>query len=94
MLRWCWAHGYVEQNVAGEEIEGALPAMQAVKEHFRALPFGEVGAALETVETSRASLAGEALPPLSGADGGTIRRSAGRDLGGGGLRGKGMADSR
>ena len=44
VLRWCWAHGYVEQNVAGEGIEGALPAMPAVKAHFRALPYQEVAA--------------------------------------------------
>ena len=54
-LRWCWAHGYVEQNVAGEEIEGALPAMPAVKEHFRALPYREVSEALEAVQESRVS---------------------------------------
>ena len=53
--RWCWAHGYVEQNVAGEGIEGALPAMPAVKAHFRALPYREVAAALETVDGSKAS---------------------------------------
>ena len=57
VLRWCWAHGYASENVAGEGIEGALQAMPAVKEHFRALPFGEVGAALATVEGSRTSLA-------------------------------------
>ena len=54
-LRWCWAHGYVEQNAAGKEIEGALPAMPAVKEHFRALPYHEVAAAFETVNGSKAS---------------------------------------
>ena len=57
MLRWCWAHGYVEQNVAGEGIEGALPAMPAVKAHFRALPYREVTAALETVDGSKATRA-------------------------------------
>ena len=57
VLRWCWAHGYVEQNVAGEGIEGALPAMPAVKAHFRALPYREVAAALETVDGSKASVA-------------------------------------
>ena len=53
--RWCWAHGYVEQNVAGEGIESALPAMPAVKAHFRALPYQEVAAAPETVDGSKAS---------------------------------------
>ena len=57
MLRWCWAHGYVSENVAGEGIDGALPAMPSVKAHFRALPYQEVGAALETVDGSKASKA-------------------------------------
>ena len=37
-LQWCQAHGHVATNVAGEAIDGALPAMPAVKAHFRALP--------------------------------------------------------
>ena len=57
VLRWCWAHGYVADNVAGEGIDGALPAMPAVKAHFRALPYPEVRAALEQVEASGASQA-------------------------------------
>ena len=57
VLSWCQAHGFIEHNVAGEMIDGALPAMPAVKEHFRALPYTEVPAALETVEASAASLA-------------------------------------
>ena len=57
VLSWCQAHGFIEHNVAGEMIDGALPAMPAVKEHFRALPYQEVPAALETVEASGASLA-------------------------------------
>ena len=43
--------------MAGEGIDGALPAMPAVKQHFRALPYQEVGAALETVEASWTSRA-------------------------------------
>lgn len=57
VLSWCQAHGFIEHNVAGEMIDGALPAMPAVKEHFRALPYTEVPAMLETVEDSSASLA-------------------------------------
>lgn len=57
VLRWCWAHGYVTENVAGEGIDGALPKMPAVRQHFRALPYSEVATALETVEASRASKA-------------------------------------
>ena len=57
ILRWAQAHGYVEHNVAGESVDGALPTMPAVKEHFRALPYREVAAALATVDASKASLA-------------------------------------
>ena len=57
VLSWCQAYGFIEHNVAGEMIDGALPAMPAIKEHFRALPYQEVPAALETVEASGASLA-------------------------------------
>lgn len=57
VLRWCWAHGYVSENVAGEGIDGALPKMPAVRQHFRALPYSEVATALGTVEASRASKA-------------------------------------
>lgn len=54
-LRWCQAHGYVEQNVAGEAIEGALPPMPAVRAHHRTLPYADVRACLETVRASSAS---------------------------------------
>ena len=57
VLRWCQAHGYVEHNVAGEAIDGALPAMPAVREHLRALPYADVPEALRIVEASGASLA-------------------------------------
>ena len=48
-LQWCQAHGHVVTNVAGEAIDGALPAMPAVKAHYRALPWAEVAAALDAV---------------------------------------------
>lgn len=48
-LQWCQAHGHVGANAAGEAIDGALPAMPAVKAHYRALPWAEVGAALDAV---------------------------------------------
>ena len=60
-LRWAEAHGHVQTNVAGETIDGALPRQPAVKAHFRALPYREVAAALDTVEASRASLAAKLL---------------------------------
>ena len=56
VLSWCQAHGFIEHNVAGEMIDGALPAMPAVKEHYRALPYQEVPAVLETIDASNASL--------------------------------------
>ena len=59
VLSWCQAHGYIENNVAGEMIDGALPPMPAVKEHYRALSYQEVPAALETVDASNSSLAGK-----------------------------------
>ena len=60
VLRWAWAHGFITENVAGEAIDGALPAMPAVKAHLRALPYRDVAAALDTVEASRASLSAKA----------------------------------
>ena len=56
ILSWAQAHGHIEHNIAGEAINGALPAQPAVKEHLRALPYREVGTALETVEASASSL--------------------------------------
>ncbi len=56
ILRWAQAHGHVEHNAAGEGISGALPRMPAVRSHFRALPYKEIPAALETINASGASL--------------------------------------
>ncbi len=54
-LDWCLAHGFVETNVAGDSINGALPRMAAVKAHYKALPYGEVSEVLQAVEASGAS---------------------------------------
>ena len=56
-LRWAMAHGYVEHNVAGELIDGALPAMPKTQAHHRALHYLKVPDALATVAASSASLA-------------------------------------
>ena len=56
VFSWCQAHGYIEHNVAGEMINGALPPMPIVKANFRALPYHEVSAALQIVEASQSSL--------------------------------------
>ena len=59
-LAWAQAHGHVEHNVAGEAINAALPSMMSLKAHFRALPYQDVAAALDTIEASRASIAARA----------------------------------
>ncbi len=56
IFRWAMAHGFMETNPAGEAIDGALPPMPKLKAHFRALPYQEVGSAIETVAASQASL--------------------------------------
>ena len=55
ILSWAQAHGHVEHNVAGEGLDGALPAMRRLKQHLRALPYAEVGAALETCKGDTAA---------------------------------------
>ena len=55
IFSYVMAHGFTETNPAGEVINAALPPMPAVKAHFRALPYQEVGAALKTVDASSAS---------------------------------------
>ena len=56
IFRWAMAHGFMENNPAGEAVDGALPPMPKVKAHLRALPYEEVGAALRTVDASQASM--------------------------------------
>ena len=55
VFSYALAHGWVESNPAGEVIDAALAKTPAVKEHFKALPYQQVDAALRTVEdcTSR-----------------------------------------
>ena len=52
---WCLAHGLVQSNVV-DDVGGALPAQPSVAKNYRALPFAEVGEALETIRASKASL--------------------------------------
>ena len=61
VMKWAVAHGYREDNPAGEVIDGAIPAMPtAQQEHYRALPYPDVPAALEMVDASKASIASRA----------------------------------
>ena len=55
VMRWAMAHGFIENNPAGEAIDGALPPMPRVKDSLRALPYREVSEALKIVEASRSS---------------------------------------
>ena len=55
VFKWCMAHGFVETNVAGEIIDGALPPMPKIRSHFRSLPYQEVPAAMATIARSKAS---------------------------------------
>ncbi len=57
VMQWAQAHGFIENNPAGEAIDGALPRMAKVKAHFRALDYREVGQALDIIESSGASMA-------------------------------------
>lgn len=59
-LSWAQAHGYVEHNMAGECIDGALPPLPIVKGHQRALDYREVPAALDAIAASTAGLAARA----------------------------------
>ena len=56
VFRWAQAHGFIENNPAGEMIDGALPKQRAIKEHFRALHYKDVAGALDTIAGSGASL--------------------------------------
>ena len=55
VMRWAMAHGFIQNNPAGEAIDGALPPMPRVKDSLRALPYREVSEALKIVEASRSS---------------------------------------
>ena len=55
IFKWAMANELIETNPAGEAIDGALPSMPKIKEHLRAMPYEEVGSALNTFEASQAS---------------------------------------
>ena len=55
IMKWAVAEGYREDNPAGDAIGAALPrGLYNVKEHYRALPHAEVGAAVRKVRESGA----------------------------------------
>ena len=54
VMSWGMAYGYVTVNPAGAVIDAALPPMPKIKEHFKALLYPEIGAAIKSVEASTA----------------------------------------
>lgn len=54
VMKWSIAQGHRPDNPAGEAIGAALPKNTGQRQHFRALPHGEVGPALEKVRVSEA----------------------------------------
>ena len=54
VFNWAIAHEYLEMNPAGEGISPALPSQPKVKDHFKALPYGELAAALACIDSSTA----------------------------------------
>ena len=53
ILDWCEAYGYVTENPAGDCINAALPRMKKKQRHYLAMPYAEVGPALQRVDGSR-----------------------------------------
>ena len=57
VMKWAIAQGYRMDNSAGEAVGAALPKQGGIQRHFKALPYGEVIAALQTVRQSEAAVA-------------------------------------
>ena len=56
VMKWAVAKGYRPDNPAGHVLGAALPKQSRRVQHYRALPYGEVAAALDTVQASRAAM--------------------------------------
>ena len=54
IMKWAVAQNYRTDNPAGEAISAALPKSNGPAKHFRALPYSEVGAAIEKIRQSGA----------------------------------------
>ena len=52
VLKWSVAAGYREDNPAGDSIAAALPKANGAKGHMKALPHGQVAAALAKIRAS------------------------------------------
>ena len=51
VLSWCEAHEYVDRNVAGECIEGALHNQRQKVEHMRSLPYADMPELVRALES-------------------------------------------
>ena len=80
ILQWCVAHGFVEQNVCGEVLDGALPSMPVVKEHRRSLPYQDRSPRPPTYRLLRGNLTVQAVFTLPDLDGSTARGSPQRGV--------------
>ena len=56
VLSWCEAHQYVDRNVAGESIAGALHRQGGKQEHLRSLPYADVPEFVRALESGPGSL--------------------------------------
>ena len=54
VMKWAVARGYRDDNPAGDAISAALPKTGTMRKNQRALPFADVGAALDRVKASGA----------------------------------------
>lgn len=56
VLAWCDGHEYVDRNVAGEAIEGALHRQRQKVKHLRSLPFTEIAQLVRDLESGPGAL--------------------------------------
>ena len=56
ILQWGLSRGYCKENVAGEQINGALPSLSNVKQHHPSLPFADIPKALHVIRDCEVSL--------------------------------------
>ena len=54
VMKWGVAQGYRDDSSAGDAISAALPKTGTMRKHQQALPFAEIGAALDKVKASGA----------------------------------------
>ena len=56
VLAWCEGYEYVDRNVAGECIEGALHRQRDKQEHMRSLPYCDIAQLVRDLESGSGSL--------------------------------------